>query len=70
MRNKVSPSKVYTLRRGRRSVFINDYEYPLLCTPDCATLPAMEVQVQEDIPHASASWNNGSAMQKPIAATG
>lgn len=50
MRNKVSPSKVYTLRRGRRSVFINDYEYPLLCTPDCASLPAMEVQVQEDIP--------------------
>ena len=27
MRGKVSPSKVYTLRRGRRSVFINDYEY-------------------------------------------
>ena len=50
MRNKVSPSKVYTLRRGRRSVFINDYEYPLLCTPDCASLPAMEVQAQEDIP--------------------
>lgn len=50
MRNKVSPSKVYTLRRGRRSVFINDYEYPLLCTPDCTALPAMEVQAQEDIP--------------------
>ena len=50
LHGKVPQNKIYTLRRGRRSVFINDYEYPLLCTPDCASLPAMEVQAQEDIP--------------------
>ena len=50
LHGKVPQNKIYTLRQGLRSVFINDYEYPLLCTPDCASLPAMEVQVQEDIP--------------------
>lgn len=33
MRNKVPQSKIYSLRRGCRSVLVNDYEYPLLCVP-------------------------------------
>lgn len=42
-------NKIYTLRRGRRSVFINDYEYPLLCVPGCMPLPPVEVRPQEDM---------------------
>ena len=70
MRNKVSPSKVYTLRRGRRSVFINDYEYPCCALPTVRRCPPWKYRRRKTSPHASASWNNGSAMQKPIAATG
>ena len=70
MRNKVSPSKVYTLRRGRRSVFINDYEYPCCALPTVRPCPPWKYRRRKTSPHASVSWNNGSAMQKPIAATG
>ena len=40
MRGKVPQNKIYSLRKGKRSVFINDYEYPLVCLPDCAPLPS------------------------------
>ena len=49
MRNRIPQNKIYTLKRGRRSVFINQYEYPLLCTPDCVPLPPIEVHPEEDI---------------------
>lgn len=49
MRGKIPQSKIYSLRKGRRSVFINDYEYPLLCTPDAEPLPAIEVCRKEDM---------------------
>ncbi|WP_300725867.1 AAA family ATPase [uncultured Bacteroides sp.] len=49
MRNKVPQNKIYSIKKGRRSVFINNYEYPLLCTPDCMPLPAIEVRPEEDI---------------------
>ena len=39
MRGKVPQNKIYSLRKGKRSVFINDYEYPLVCVPDCTPLP-------------------------------
>ncbi len=39
MRNKVPQHKIYSLRKGNRSVFINDYEYPLVCVPGCEPLP-------------------------------
>lgn len=41
MRSKVAHDKLYSLRRGSRSVFINDYEYPLVCVPGCLPLPAV-----------------------------
>lgn len=34
MRGKIPQNKIYSLRKGRRSVFINNYEYPLRCNPD------------------------------------
>lgn len=46
---RVPKSKVYSLRKGRRSVFINNYEYPMLCTPDALPLPTMEVSVKADL---------------------
>lgn len=49
LHGKVPQNKIYTLRRGRRSVFINDYEYPLLCVPGCMPLPPVEVRPQEDM---------------------
>lgn len=49
MRNKVPQKNVYSLKRGHRSVLINDYEYPLLCTPECLPLPAVETDRKEDI---------------------
>lgn len=49
LKNKVPPTKQYTLRRGSRSVFINDYEYPLRCVPGCLPLPPVEVNTHEDV---------------------
>lgn len=49
MRNKVPQNKIYTLKRGRRSVFINQYEYPLLCVPGCTPLPPVETHPEEDL---------------------
>lgn len=49
MRNKVPQKNIYSLKKGRRSVLINGYEYPLLCTPDCLPLPAVEADRTEDV---------------------
>ena len=48
MSGKVPQSKIYSLRRGRRSVFVNDHEYPLLCVPgsDAGFVPET---VQENV---------------------
>lgn len=48
MKNKVPQNKIYNLRKGRRSVFINNYEYPLMCTPDALPLPPIEIKTEED----------------------
>jgi MoxR-like ATPase len=36
---KVPRDKMYTLKRGTRSVYINNYEYHLMCYEDCAPPP-------------------------------
>lgn len=36
---KVPRNKLYTLKRGLRSVYVNDYEYSLKCYEDCAPPP-------------------------------
>lgn len=38
----VPRSKIFSLRRGSRSVFINKQEYPLLCYADCPPPPVEE----------------------------
>lgn len=48
MRNRVPQNKIYSLRKGTRSVFINDYEYPLACVPDCEPLPAVADTVRQE----------------------
>ena len=37
---KVPRSKIYTLKRGTRSVYINNYEYHLMCYENCPPLPS------------------------------
>lgn len=49
MRGKIPQNKIYSLRKGRRSVFINNYEYPLRCNPDAEPLPAIEVRPESDL---------------------
>lgn len=49
MRTKVAQNKLYSLRKGSRSVFINDYEYPLVCVPGCLPLPAIVPSRANDI---------------------
>lgn len=49
MRGKIPQNKIYSLRKGRRSVFINNYKYPLRCNPDAEPLPAIEVRPQSDL---------------------
>lgn len=49
MRGKVPQNKIYSLRKGRRSVFINNYEYPLRCNADAEPLPAIEVRPENDL---------------------
>lgn len=36
---KVPRNKIYTLKRGTRSVYINNYEYHLMCHENCAPPP-------------------------------
>ena len=41
VKNRSIPQKnIYSLRKGRRSVFIDNQEYPLLCYDNCEPLPA------------------------------
>lgn len=47
MRNKVPQSKIYSLKRGQRSVFVNGYEYPLLCVQGSAPLSVETHDVSE-----------------------
>lgn len=49
MRGKVPQNKIYSLRKGGRSVFINNYEYPLRCNADAEPLPAIEVHPENDL---------------------
>ena len=35
----IAQKDIYSLRKGNRSVFVNNQEYPLLCYDDCAPLP-------------------------------
>lgn len=43
---------------------------PCCALPTVRRCPPWKYRRRKTSPHASASWNNGSAMQKPIAATG
>ena len=38
----IAQKNIYSLRKGRRSVFVNNQEYPLLCYDTCAPLPAQQ----------------------------
>ena len=35
----IAQKDIYSLRKGNRSVFVNNEEYPLLCYKDCEPLP-------------------------------
>ena len=35
----IAQKDIYSRRKGNRSVFVNNQEYPLLCYDDCAPLP-------------------------------
>lgn len=35
----IAQKDIYSLRKGNRSVFVNNEEYPLLCYKDCESLP-------------------------------
>lgn len=35
----IAQKNIYSLRKGRRSVFVNNQEYPLLCYDNCEPLP-------------------------------
>ena len=62
MRNKVPQSKIYSLRRGCRSVLVNDYEYPLLCVPGGDAVPVSggisEKAVEEKFIHLDRMLSN------------
>ena len=47
LHTKATPKQIYTLKRGSRSVLINEYEYKVLCHENCAPPPVMAVE--EDI---------------------
>ena len=38
----IAQKNIYSLRKGRRSVFVNNQEYPLLCYDNCDPLPAQQ----------------------------
>ena len=63
---KVPRDKMYTLKRGTRSVYINNYEYHLMCYEDCAPPPpepepedlgAKYRSVAEAVGRAEKDWN-------------
>lgn len=38
----IAQKNIYSLRKGRRSVFVNNQEYPLLCYDNCDPLPTQQ----------------------------
>lgn len=63
---KVPRNKLYTMKRGSRSVYVNDYEYPLKCYENCAPPPpepesedfgAKYHTVMEALGRAEKDWN-------------
>ena len=63
---KVPRNKVYTLKRGVRSVYINNYEYRLMCHENCAPPPpdpepedlgAKYRHVTESLGRVEKDWN-------------
>ncbi len=63
---KVPRNKLYTLKRGSRSVYVNDYEYRLKCNENCAPPPpepepedfgAKYHTVMEALGRAEKDWN-------------
>jgi len=65
LHSKVNPKQIYTLKRGIRSVFINGYEYKVLCHENCAppsALPSEEnmdrqlEEIKEKIDLAEKNW--------------
>ena len=43
MKNRnIAQKNIYSLRKGKRSVFVNNQEYPLLCYDNCDPLPAQQ----------------------------
>ncbi len=36
---KVPRNKIYTLKKGLRSIYVNGYEYHLMCYEDCPPPP-------------------------------
>ena len=65
LHSKANPKQIYTLKRGIRSVFINGYEYKVLCHENCAppsALPSEEnmdrqlEEIKEKIDLAEKNW--------------
>lgn len=63
---KVPRNKIYTLKRGTRSVYINNYEYRLMCHENCAPPPpepepedlgAKYQKVIETVGRVEKDWN-------------
>ena len=54
LHTKATPKQIYTLKRGSRSVLINEYEYKVLCHENCAPPPVMAVE--EDIESKFTHW--------------
>ena len=38
----IAQKNIYSLRKGKRSVFVNNQEYPLLCYDNCEPLPTQQ----------------------------
>ena len=64
---KATPKQIYTLKRGSRSVLINEYEYKVLCHENCAPPPVMAVEedieskfkhLDETIGYAEKNWEH------------
>ena len=64
---KATPKQIYTLKRGIRSVLINEYEYKVLCHENCAPPPVMAVEedieskfkhLDETIGYAEKNWEH------------
>ena len=67
LHTKATPKQIYTLKRGSRSVLINEYEYKVLCHENCAPPPVMAVEedieskfkhLDETIGYAEKNWEH------------